>query len=192
MSYEVVFDIETKNTFQDVGAYDASLLSVSFVGAYRSDTGEYLSYFEEDLPKLWPLLEHADRLIGYNSLSFDIPCLNRYYAGDLKKIPHLDLLKKIEVSLGFRCKLDDVAKSTLGVGKTGHGLDAVKYWNNGELDKLKKYCLDDVRITKDLYEYGKKNGHVKLVDRVGVSRELVVDFSMPEHTDKKVSLTLGI
>ncbi len=192
MAYEVVFDIETKNTFQDVGAYDASLLSVSFVGAYRSDTGEYLSYFEEDLPKLWPLLENADRLIGYNSLSFDIPCLNRYYAGDLKKIPHLDLMRKIEATLGFRCKLDDVAKATIGEGKTGHGLDAVRYWNNGELDKLAKYCLDDVRITKDVYEYGKKNGFVKLADRVGVMRDLAVDFSVPKEESGKVSLTLGI
>ena len=35
MSKEVVLDIETANSFADVGAYDASLLKVSLVGVYE-------------------------------------------------------------------------------------------------------------------------------------------------------------
>src|SRR3989344_1706676 len=136
---KVVFDIETKNIFQDVGKNDPSLLDLSLIGIHDSKTDEYSSYLEEDLPKLWPIIEQADLLIGYNCDHFDIPLLNKYYQGDLKKIKSLDLLKEIKNVLGRRLKLDSVAEATLGVGKSGNGLDAITWWKNGEIDKIRKY-----------------------------------------------------
>ena len=161
---KIVFDIETKNIFQDVGKNDPVLLDLSLIGVYDSETNEYSSYLEEELPKLWPLMEKADMLIGYNSDHFDIPLLNKYYPGDLTQIKRLDLLKEIKNSLGRRLKLDGVAEATLGVGKSGHGLEAITWWKNGEIEKVRKYCLNDVKITKDLYDYALKNGMLKYKD----------------------------
>lgn len=158
---KVTFDIETSNLFQDVGSNDPAKLALSVVCIHDSETDSYSSYLEEDLKKLWPILEKTDMLIGYNSDHFDIPLLNKYYPGDLTKIKSLDLLKEIRASLGRRIKLDDVAKATLGKNKTGHGLEAIVWWKNGEKDKVIKYCLEDVKITKELYDYAKKHGHVK-------------------------------
>ena len=90
---KIVFDIETKNLFQDVGKNDPVLLDLSLVGVYDGDTDEYSSYLEEELPKLWPLIEKADMLIGYNSDHFDIPLLNKYYPGELTHIKSLDIMK---------------------------------------------------------------------------------------------------
>ncbi|MSR85344.1 DEAD/DEAH box helicase, partial [Candidatus Uhrbacteria bacterium] len=140
---EVVLDIETRNTFQDVGMYNPSLLQVSLVGVYFYETDTYESFLEEDLPKLWPRLERADRIIGYNLIGFDYPCLQSYYPGDIMRLPTIDLLAEIDKRLGFRIKLDDVAHATLGVGKSGTGLMAVEYWRKGEIDKLREYCLQD-------------------------------------------------
>jgi len=158
---KIVFDIETKNIFDDVGKADPTLLDISLVGVYDYETDTYSSYLEEELPKLWPLIEQADMLIGFNSDHFDIPLLNKYYPGDLLKIRSLDLLKEIRNSFGRRIGLGKVADGTLNKGKGGNGLDAVTWWKNGEIEKIRKYCLEDVKITKEVYDYAMKHGELK-------------------------------
>jgi DEAD/DEAH box helicase domain-containing protein len=168
---KLVFDIETTNTFQDVGKNDPSLLDLAVVCVYDYATGEYMSFFQQELNKLWPLLEKTDLLIGFNSDHFDIPLLNKYYPGDLTKIKSLDLLKEIRTSLGRRIGLNAIAEATLGKGKSGDGLESIVWWKNGEYDKVKKYCIDDVKITKEVYEYAVK--HKKLTYKeAGVLREI--------------------
>ena len=80
---KVFFDAETKNVFQDVGKNEPALLDISLVCAYDSETGEYASFLEEELPAFWKIVEKADILVGFNSDHFDIPLLGNYYAGDL-------------------------------------------------------------------------------------------------------------
>ncbi len=187
---KIVFDIETKNFFYDVGKRDASLLDLSMVCIYDSETNEYGSFLEEELPKLWPILEQADMLIGYNSDHFDIPLLNKYYPGDLTKIKSLDLLREIKKALGRRLKLDGVAQATLGVGKSGDGSDAMAWWKNGEIEKLRKYCLNDVRITKEIYDYALKNGSLKYTNQ-GEVCEIPLDTSSWEHVENnRITRTL--
>lgn len=157
---KVVFDIETKNIFQDVGSNNPVDLSISLVGVYEYEKDAYSTYLEEDFSKLWPIMENADMLITFNGDHFDIPLLNKYYSGDLLKIKSLDLLKEVQKSAGRRMKLDQIAEGTLKINKSGHGLDAIKWWKEGKIDELKKYCLDDVRITKDIYEYALKEGKI--------------------------------
>ena len=102
---KIVFDIETSNIFDDVGKADPALLDLAIVCIYDYETGDYSSYLEAELPKLWPILEKADMLIGFNSNHFDIPLLNKYYPGDLKNIKSLDLMHEIKKTLGRRCCL---------------------------------------------------------------------------------------
>lgn len=183
----IVFDIETRNIFADVGAADPTLLDISIVAAYDSQTGEYTSYLQEELPNLWPLLEQADVLVGYNSEHFDIPLLNKYYAGDLTKIKSVDLLKEIKKSLGRRVRLDQVAQGTLGTRKSGHGLEAVEWWKTGQIDKIRKYCIKDVEITKNVYEYALANKKL-LFKEDGKSIEIPLDTST-WHVDTENGMT---
>lgn len=161
---KVVFDIETKNIFQDVGRADPVLLDISVVCIYDYETDQYLSFLEEDFPKLWPYLEKADVLIGYNSDHFDIPLLNKYYPGDLTKIKSIDLMAEIKKSLGRRIGLGAVAEATLGYGKSGNGLEAVTWWKEGKIDEIIKYCIADVKVTKELYEHMKKSKNIRYKD----------------------------
>lgn len=161
---KVVFDIETSNIFADVGKNDPALLNLSVIGIYESETGKYSTFLQEELKNLWPILEKADLLIGYNSLHFDLPLLNKYYSGDLSKIQHIDLLKEIRDVYGRRMKLDQVAEGTLNTKKSGHGLQAITWWKNGEIEKVKSYCLDDVKITKEIYEYALANKKIKFTE----------------------------
>lgn len=192
MRREVVLDIETQNTFQDVGAYNPSLLSISLVGCYFYETDTFESFLEDDLPKLWPRLERADRVIGYNLFGFDYPCMQSYYTGDFRRIPTVDLMVEIEKRIGFRVKLDDVAHATLGMGKSGHGLQAVEFWKKGEIDKLRDYCLQDVRVTRDVYDYALQQQHVFYNDRVGQKQQVPMPIQLPQVQNVTINLSLGL
>lgn len=158
---KIVLDIETRNTFQDIGKAEPSLLDISVVCIHDSETNTYTSYLQEDLNKLWPIIEKADLLITFNGDHFDIPLLNKYYSGDLTRIKSLDLLKEVRKSLGHRVGLGLIAQGTLNKGKGGHGLEAIEWWRKGEIDKIIKYCLEDVKITKEIYEYALENKKLK-------------------------------
>jgi DEAD/DEAH box helicase domain-containing protein len=187
---KIVFDIETRNVFSDVGKNDPSLLDISVIAIHDSLTDTYSSFLQEDLGKLWPIIEQADMLIGFNTDHFDIPLLNKYYPGDLTKIKSLDILKEIRSVYGRRMKLDQLAEGTLGKKKSGHGLDAIAWWKAGEVEKIKKYCIDDVRITKELYEFARENN--KLLFKEGKDLlEIPLDTSKWEDPlEHKLTLSL--
>ncbi|MEK7148080.1 MAG: ribonuclease H-like domain-containing protein [Patescibacteria group bacterium] len=187
---KIVFDIETRNFFFDVGKHDPTLLDIAVVAIYDSETDNYTSYLAEELHKLWPILERADMLIGFTSEHFDMPLLNKYYPGDLTKIKHLDILKEIKNSYGRRMKLDQLAEGTLGKKKVGHGSDALKWWKSGEIEKIREYCIDDVKLTKELYDYAMANQ--KLIFKEGPAlKEITLDTSEWEKpNDNKLTFSL--
>ena len=157
---KIILDIETKDFSSDI-----EKINLSLVGIYDSETDSYSTYLEEDLAQLWPILEHSDVIIGFNSDHFDIPILNRYYNGDLTKIRSLDILKEIRDSYGRRMRLEQLAEGTLDKNKSGHGTDAINWWNAGEIEKVRAYCINDVKITKELYDYALTNN--KLIFKEG-------------------------
>ena len=173
----VIFDLETQNTFHDVGSNDPAALSISVGTFFDSATDTYTTVTEDELPTIWPLLEQADALVGYNSNHFDIPLLNKYYPGDLTTIKSIDILEAIKASLGRRLRLDSVAEATVGAKKSGHGLQAVAWWREGKIDEIKKYCEQDVKVTKKVFDYALKNGHVKFKDG-SRKREIPLDTSL--------------
>ncbi len=170
----VVFDIETANWLGDGDASDLLDLSIAIVCIHDSETGQYSSYLEPELPKLWPILERTDILVGYNSDHFDVPLLNKYYPGDLTKIKSLDLLKEVHDSLGRRLRLDAIAEGTLGIKKIGSGMQSLRWWRAGEVNKVRDYCLKDVEITKRVFDHALEHGSVKYKE-LGKTREVALN-----------------
>lgn len=171
----VVFDIETANAFPSF-TRDFGNMEISIVGAYDSASDAYTSYTKEELHQLWPIIEKAELLVGFNSDTFDIPLLNRYYPGDLTTVPSLDLLAEVQKVLGRRIRLQSLCEATLGEGKKGDGLKAVEWWKEGLVDKVREYCLEDVRLTKELYDYALRHGLLKYKDLREV-RDMKIDTS---------------
>ncbi len=186
---KIVFDIETKGA----AGPDFLDMEISLLAIHDSETDEYSSYLEEDFPKLWPILENADMLIGFNSDHFDIPILNKYYPGDLTKIKSLDILKEVKNASGRRYKLDNIAEATLGEKKSGHGLQAVEWWKEGKIDLIREYCIQDVKVTKGIYDFALRHGKLKFKD-YGEIREIELDTSsweeLPEETHGGMTHTL--
>lgn len=195
--FEVVFDTETKKFFDEIDDFDASKLGVSITSVYsrtldenyREIEGKMMSFWENDFLEMFKLFEKADRIIGFNSIGFDVPALSTYLPVHWPKLKHFDILSEIKKIEGKRMSLDALAKETLGKAKNDSGINAIKYWNEGtpeSLAKLKKYCEMDVAITRDLYDFVLKNGYLKYIDFWNEKHEIKLDFSYP--TEDKTNL----
>ncbi len=185
----VVFDLETQNTFQEIGSNDPKDLSISVGCVYDSGTDTYTLATIDELQKLWPILEQADVLVGYNSDHFDIPLLNKYYPGDLTRIKSIDLLASIKDSFGKRLRLDTVAQATIGAKKSANGLMAIKWWREGDIESIKKYCKQDVKVTKEIFEFARE--HKKVFYKDGTKkREIPLDTShWQPHEDHSMTFS---
>ncbi|MFO1464728.1 MAG: ribonuclease H-like domain-containing protein [bacterium] len=177
---KLVIDLETQKTFDEVGGRNYQDLLISVLGSYRYDEDRYECYLEGELHRFENLLIDSPLIIGFNIRKFDFPVLQRYVKIDTAKLPMLDLMEDIANRIGHRVSLDSVAQATLNIGKTGHGLDAIDYFREGKWDLLKSYCLNDVKITKEVYEYGLRHGHIFYMTRDGSDRKSVkVDWESP-------------
>ena len=166
----IVYDIETKDAFSDVGGRDGlTRLEISVLGSYDYDSGEYRIYEERELAAFAERLSKRPLIVGFNSRRFDTPILQKYIPFDLTKLDQLDIMEEIAKVLCHRVALDSVAKATLGEGKSASGLDAIRFWRAGRIEELKRYCLDDVKITKEVFEYGAKNKELLYVPKFGSS-----------------------
>jgi DEAD/DEAH box helicase domain-containing protein len=173
----VVFDLETQRSFDDVGGRSQfHKLGVSTAVVYRYDTDEFLVVDEDTIDQLIELLLEADLVIGYNIKGFDYEVLRGYTEEDLRSLPTLDLMEHLEERLGFRPKLESVVMPTLGTGKLADGLTALEWWRDGEIDKIVEYCREDVRVTRDLYDFGKRNRCVMVTRFGGTPRKVEVSW----------------
>lgn len=197
---EVIFDLETK-TFFDGDNSDPAKLGVSIVSLYsrkvdknlKEIQGQMLSFWEEEFEKMWPYFFAADRIIGFNSLAFDVPALKNYAPAGFSRLPHFDILKIIREASGRRTSLHRLAKACLGLQKTDLGENAITYWQRHDkksLELLQKYCQDDVAITTQIYDFGLKNKILKFTDFWNNPREVKVDFSYTENEDNSPQQTL--
>lgn len=162
----LVLDLETKYLFRDVKG-DNKKLGVSVVGIYDYRDGQERTFLENELNSLFKLLEECSYIVGFNIRSFDLPVLQPYYPGKLSNLPVFDILDYVKEKVGRRLGLNDLVSATLGKKKSGHGLQAVDFYKEGKMEELKKYCLDDVMLTKELFEYGIKNGEIFYLNEVG-------------------------
>ena len=179
----LVLDIETKNTFQEVGENNFDALEVSLIGLYSHNRDKFFAFDENEFAAAMEMIKNAGMIIGFSISRFDLPVLQKHFSntsgGDIFSIPHLDILDEIEFNLGKRVGLDILAKTNLGYGKNGHSLDAGILYREGKIEELKNYCLNDVKITKELYELAKKQGYLMIPQKGGKEEiKLELDFGL--------------
>ena len=181
----VYFDLETQRSFGDVGgSAHKDKMGMSVGVTYSTETGQYHIYDEANVEEMVEQLVKADLVVGYNHIQFDYPVLQAYTIYDLvSQTVNCDMMLDIEEILGKRLKLDMVAKASLNAGKSADGLDALKWWQlykkTGEQEhmlNIAEYCCYDVKVTKEVYEYGLEHGLVKYVDRNGNEHEVVASW----------------
>ncbi|MFH1349347.1 MAG: DEAD/DEAH box helicase [Pseudomonadota bacterium] len=176
----IYLDLETRRLAQEVGGWhNIHLMCVSVVVIYDSLEDRFLAFKEDEIEALLGYLDRADLIVGFNIKRFDYRVLSAYTSKDFTQLNTFDILEDIYQRLGFRLGLDHLIRETLNVGKTADGLQAVEWFKQGEMEKLTDYCREDVRTTRDLFQYGLKNGHLIYRTKKGDQRvRLLVDWKL--------------
>jgi len=162
----IFFDLETQKSAEEVGGWENKrMMRLSVAVTYNLRKDRFDVFTEDKIGELLQELLVADLIIGFNIKRFDYAVLSHYTSFDLGRVPTLDILEVVRKHLGFRLSLDHLSQSTLGYGKIGTGLDALRWFREGRMDRLTQYCKHDVKVVKELYEYGKEHGYLLFKDR---------------------------
>lgn len=132
---------------------------------YDSKTMMFSSEFHDNhddmIFRLWKLLDEADAVISYNGKSFDVKHINREFLlaglGPPSPYANIDLYQTVRSNFKFlSSKLDSVAQALDIGGKAAHeGFGLWKKcleWDPKAWGRMKRYNIQDVRLTEDLYE----------------------------------------
>ncbi|NQS97113.1 MAG: DEAD/DEAH box helicase [candidate division Zixibacteria bacterium] len=156
----LIFDLETQLSADDVGGWkNIKDMRLAAGVTMEIGSGKYRIYYEEDAKELIAALKRADLVVGFNLLRFDYTVLE-LYGLDARGLKTLDLMVEIQKVLGHLLSLDALCRATLKASKSAAGLQSVEWFKQGKLDLVTDYCLNDVRLTKDLYLFGEKEGYV--------------------------------
>lgn len=189
MGERLVMDLETQKDFNEVEGRKPELLGISVAGVYSYEENRYDAYLEADLKeKLAPRIQNASLLIGFNIRRFDLAVLQPYLPFSVTPLPVLDIMEDVVKNLGHRLSLESLAQATLGRGKSGHGLEALRWYKEGRLDLITQYCLDDVKLTKELFDYGKIHGKLFATNRFG-NEKLQIAVFWPERKRELSAIT---
>lgn len=142
------------------GADDFEGMGIAVICAYSSWDDRYHVYLQDNLASLQKLVDQAQEVVGFNSLSFD----DRLCAANgLRVKTTYDLLHHVRVAAGMPphyvkgvtragYNLERLAQVNLGYGKSGTGALAPELWQRGKRGSVISYCLGDVDLTRKLYE----------------------------------------
>jgi DEAD/DEAH box helicase domain-containing protein len=167
----IVLDIEIINAVGDGGITwdDTNAMGVSVAALYEFQSDRYFVYGPgwDDQALLMDRLLRADRITTFNGWEFDLPVIwGNPKRGPVKELETKsdDLIQRIRKSLGMKFakgySLDKICEGTLGQKKSGDGAEAPALFKAGRNAELLSYCMDDVRLTRDLCVFIEKYGYI--------------------------------
>lgn len=156
------FDLETQYLFSDFNTQDPSKLKVAVAGILKNNHHKF--FHEEQVKELIIELKNADLIVGHNLLNFDYNVLRPYTNENLieKLYPKtFDMIQDLKKITGCLIGLDDLCKRNVGMSKTIDSKKIPKMWRDGKHQEVRDYLLNDLKMTKEIYEYGTKHKKLK-------------------------------
>ncbi|MEM1311894.1 MAG: ribonuclease H-like domain-containing protein [Patescibacteria group bacterium] len=181
MNY-ITFDIETYSP-SNSKRIDTNEFRVTVVGAYFSWIDKYIAFLEDEVKDFLDVLKEAELVVGFNHIWFDLPVLQKYSTYNLFQLTNYDIMVEFEKKAGFKAKLDDLAKSNLGAKKTDTYESYSKYHEQCKWSELIDYCMNDVKLTEDLFKIIRGGGELLYDDSLQVK-----EFVLNQPVGKKVTL----
>lgn len=166
---EIYLDIETQRLSSEVDGGWSNIRAFGLAVAVTwNEPEKFREWYEGDAAALIAELARFDRVVTFNGNRFDLEVLSAY--GDVQALrsKSFDILKDLERRLGFRPKLQDVARATLGRDKTGSGPEAVTWWRSGDpvlRRRVAEYCRMDVEILEAIVAHGRREGYIRVPSR---------------------------
>ena len=145
-------------------------MGLSCIGAYDYESRRYRVFCEDGFGEFQDLVDSHDIIVGFNSIGFD----NKLCAANGISVPDeksYDILVEVwkgaglgpmfeyPTHIGFG--LDAICQANFGLSKTGHGAQAPVQWQRGLYGQVIDYCINDVKITKDLLDHIMNIGFIK-------------------------------
>ena len=182
MSNALVYDIEIVKAIPSrnedplvgieycAGWHDHANMGISVIGAYDYKTDRYRTFMRDNLPEFIALCGERFPLVSFNGLSFDDMVIGATIC-QMPESPRYDLLVEIWKAAGLGPKfsypthagfgLDACCDANFGARKTGNGALAPVLWQQGKYGEVVDYCLNDIALTKQLFDKVLADGVIK-------------------------------
>lgn len=154
------------------GWRDFQNMGISVICAYDYALDNYRVFCRDNFDKFQDLVNQREIIIGYNSLAFDnrLCETNKIIVPDDKSYDVLSEIWKAKGLEGYfdtkhkerymGTGLDNMCKVNFGTRKSGYGALAPVQWQKGEVGNVIDYCLNDVKLTKQLVDQIIYTGHL--------------------------------
>jgi DEAD/DEAH box helicase domain-containing protein len=187
----IVVDCEIANPVEEVGGWESThLMGVACACVWEQTTDRLRVYGPGNLDALRARILKADRVIGFNTWSFDYPVIWEVGRPDWITPPaaasawthwrvwsrlrstRYDLQRQIFINMGLDpdaynqrthggWSLDSLARGTLNREKTESGKDAPLWHRAGQWARVVDHCAEDVCLTRDLAAFMGQYGYVR-------------------------------
>ena len=146
----LVFDLETDRVIDRLNdnMNELRITVACFVddNGYRGFIFRPGEDIQESLDCIREMMDGADTICAYNGRGFDMRVLYNYF--DAQSIERwldklVDPFEVIRHKTNSWVKLDELCECNGLGGKSGDGLDAISWWQNGEYEKVLEYCEKD-------------------------------------------------
>jgi hypothetical protein len=130
-------------------------MGVSVIGCYDYRDDRYRVFLKDNFDEFRDLVYGCPAVIGFNNAKFDNAVLKACGIVDIWEEKTYDILQEIWAANGARFSpsgLDAVCKANFGTSKTGNGALAPVDWQRGNYGKVIDYCMNDVRMTKQIMD----------------------------------------
>ncbi|MBI3933603.1 MAG: ribonuclease H-like domain-containing protein [Acidobacteria bacterium] len=159
-----------KKKVREDSALDWSLGHIVCIGLLLlEEEREYEACFAgpeeaEVLRKFWEEIRPDDYLIGHNLLGFDLPYIQARSvirmvkpsrSFELRRYSTLSVFDTMQVWANWDRqkypKLETLAAVFDLGGKGGSGDQVAKWFEAGDWERIKEYCMQDIRLTREIY-----------------------------------------
>ena len=152
------------------GWHDHANMGITVLGVYDYAADQYRVFCGDNRAPWIALMSKVDTLlVGFNNIAFDNAVLRATEGwGEPDDSKCYDLLREIWAAAGYGSTftpathagygLDAMCKTNFGQKKTGNGAHAPIAWQHGDFGEVIDYCLNDVRLTKKLFDKVRADG----------------------------------
>lgn len=157
------------------GWHDHANMGIASIVTYSGWDRAFRIFNQYELESFQALVNQCDRVIGFNSKSFDD---NLCRANGIKIQTDYDLLNETWLAAGLPekytfgvtkpgYKLEGLARANFGMGKAGTGELAPMLYQQGKLEAVEVYCFTDVYLSIKLLKLGWEG---ELIDPISSDR----------------------
>ena len=179
MDHIIYFDLETKYSADEVGGWgNIEDMGMSVGVIWDNSDNQFHVYIEHQIQEMVDHFYRATQIVGFNHIGFDYRVVAGVHHSDahqrsqlytkLAGLNNFDMLFELKKLLGHRLKLESIARPTLGTGKSADGMQALKWYKEGKLDKIIDYCKVDVEVTRDIHRFALEHGKLLYDSKLGI------------------------